>query len=45
MTSIYTDNMVSRLRAEAPLNFEKAKMLSQEGETTEEKEAAATESS
>ena len=30
MTSIYTDNMVSRLRAEAPLNFEKAKMLSQE---------------
>lgn len=30
MTSIYTDHMVSRLRAESPLNFEKAKMLSSE---------------
>ena len=30
MTSIYTPNMVARIQDEAPLNFEKAKLLSKE---------------
>ena len=30
MTSIYTPTMVSRIQSEAPLNFEKAKLLSVE---------------